>query len=819
MSISTERWPRLRDLFHQAIDLDPTERLAFVATLPESDRDLRAELAELLDAHQHAGGELTAGMAGAGDSLLLRVGEAWIGRRVGAYRIESLIGRGGMGAVYLARRVEGGFEQRVAIKLLRGELASDELLRRFHAERRILARLDHPAIARLLDGGATDDGHPYLVLEYVEGESLSRWCETSGPALRERLHLFVTVCDAVAYAHRSLVLHRDLKPDNILVTREGSPKLLDFGVAKLLGEEDGADATLTRVAAPWTPAYASPEQVRGGAVTTASDVYSLGVVFYRLLTGVHPYALEGMTLASQARTVCEVEPRLPSTVALEGGAPLRGDLDAITLKALRKEPEHRYGSVEELALDVTRHLDGRPVQAVQGHRVYRAGKLLRRHRFGFAAGVVIAAALIGGLAATTWQMRRAEVERATAERVSGFLQEMLASGEASWRAVEARAGGGPVTVAEVLDQAARGLDSERDLPQEVELALRATLGQSYATLGQLDQAGPQLERALALARSLHGDVHATTARVLTMLGAAAVIRGRFDESEALLERALAAYAGLPDAPPADVVEVYQAAASLAMVQGRAEDCRKLHAEALAVAERSFPENHPMRAIALAGMGQGVETTGDLDGAIDLYRRAAAAFERLDDPDIPEHADVLFDLGRLLEARGEIEAGERTLRDGIARTERHAGVDSPLLVDPLTWLGVLLHHRKENDAAESVLRRAAAINIESLGARHVVTAQIHAYLATVLVREGRWVEAEPLAAEALEILREYLPGMRHRLAEAELAMAEIHEAAGRPDQARAMWQARLDSTAAFYGAEHEYTQRARARLERSIAEQR
>ena len=361
-----------------------------------------------------------------------------LGQRVGTYEIVRELGRGGMGMVYLARRADEEFEKLAAIKLIRPGMAGELAVRRFRGERQISALLDHPNIARLLDGGTTEDGEPYFVMEFVEGEALLDYCDRHRLSVEERLRLFGEVCAAVQHAHRNLVVHRDIKPSNILVTEGGVPKLLDFGIAKLLSPEGALEpadqtATVTRVL---TPDYASPEQVRGQPITTASDVYSLGVVLYELLARRRPYHLTDTDPKELLRVVCERDPEKPSTAAARprgeegpaaftGARPesgpglarrLKGDLDAIVLKALRKEPERRYASVEQLSDDIRRHLSGRPVLARRGTTAYRAGKFVRRHRMLLAAAVLLLAALAGGVAATLREARHALAAEARAQR-------------------------------------------------------------------------------------------------------------------------------------------------------------------------------------------------------------------------------------------------------------------------------------------------------------------------------------------------------------------------------------------------------------------
>jgi len=412
-------WRRLDQLFGEASELPAPDREEWLHALPAEDQPLAAELRSLLAAHDRGGDFLQAAVEQAERAMGGGPEPELLGRRIGAYRLVRLLGRGGMGAVYLAERADEAFRQRVAIKLLPWALATAEARHRFQLERQTLARLEHPHIARLLDGGETADGLPYLVMEYVDGEPIDQFCQRQDLDLVRRLRLFREVCGAVAHAHRNLVVHRDLKPGNILVTADGAVKLLDFGIAKLLpgGETDETLPLTLAGRLLLTPLFASPEQVRGEPVTTATDVYALGLLLFRLLVGAHPYRFATESPVEVVRVICDQPPPRPSVAASAGtaglGLPalrrrLRGDLDNIVLKALRKEPERRYASVEALAEDLRRYLEQLPVRARPDTPGYRAAKFARRHRLGLAAAALIAASLLGGLLATARQARIAE---------------------------------------------------------------------------------------------------------------------------------------------------------------------------------------------------------------------------------------------------------------------------------------------------------------------------------------------------------------------------------------------------------------------------
>jgi len=411
-----EEWRRVREVFEAALAQPIRQRQLFVADSCRDEPAIYEEVIAMLASHDQAAAFLEhPALQLVDEGLVAHVAatkdaESNVGRVIGSYHIESCIGHGGMGTVYRAVRDDDAFRKTVALKLVRAGRHSEYFERRFLLERKILAALQHPNIATVLDGGTTDAGEPYLVMEYVEGQPITEYCAARAAAISERVALFRIVCAAVQYAHQNLVIHRDIKPANVLVDRHGAPKLVDFGIAKLLTSGAEADVAPAATMVPvMTPEYASPEQVKGQTLTTASDVYSLGVLLYELLAGRRPYEVQAESLSGIVKAVCETEAVAPSEVAQgRNRAMLRGDLDTIVLKALRKEPERRYQSAGDLSEDLRRQLEGRPVSARADTVRYRAGKFVRRNRAAVTAALLVAASLIGGIVTTTWQARLAE---------------------------------------------------------------------------------------------------------------------------------------------------------------------------------------------------------------------------------------------------------------------------------------------------------------------------------------------------------------------------------------------------------------------------
>jgi len=534
MNHSTAVFLRIEAIFNEALEAPAESRAELVAAQCDGDQVLIAEVESLLRANE-AEEHLTASHRLDPGTEREALPER---RRIGPYELDRLLGRGGMGAVYLAHRVDGQFEQQVAIKLIDLPLATDFFRERFRMERQILAGLQHPFIARLLDGGVSADGDLYLAMEYVDGVPISRFCETRRLNIRQRLALFKSVCEAVQFAHQNLVVHRDLKPDNILVAEDGTPRLLDFGTAKLVSPSlEKQEGDLTRQGyASFTPQYASPEQVLGNPITTASDTYSLGVLLYLLLTGSHPYELKELTTSELLRVICKEPPRRPPG---EVGTDRRldPDLEAILLKTLRKEPTERYRTAEQLASDVQDFLDGRPVAARRGSFRYIAGKFIRRNWLAIAAAAVLAVTLAAGVLGVLWQARVANEQRRKAEARSADLRELsnslLSELDDAIKQIPGSTGAQKLLVTRVLEHLDRmAKDAEGDRQTQLDLVdaytrlgdvqgnvydqnlgdpsgALASIGKAIALAQPLVQANPQDRealRALATAQEDRGEV-------------------------------------------------------------------------------------------------------------------------------------------------------------------------------------------------------------------------------------------------------------------------------------------------------------------------
>ena len=502
-----DRWLLTEAIFHEAIATVEPERSKLLELRCGDDTALIEELRLLLKACEEEEAQRGATQS---DTPPLQKKAL----RVGPYAIDRLLGRGGMGAVYLAHRDDGQFDQQVAIKVIGMPLVTDMFRERFRTERQILAGLSHPYIARLLDGGVSDDGELYLAMEYIEGVSITKYCEQQGLSIEKRLLLFRKVCEAVQYAHQNLIVHRDLKPDNILVREDGTPCLLDFGTAKIVTPAViGAESELTRHGLQtFTPRYASPEQVLGQPIGTTSDIYSLGVLLFLLLTGALPYELVEFSTAELVRVICEQDPQRPSTTAQPFGK-LDHDLDAIVLKALRKEPQQRYSTAEQMAADVQAYLQQRPVQARRGNVRYRGIKFIRRNRLALAAAALLSISVLAGIGGILWQSRSANLQRRRAEtraedlrqlsnsllsEINGAIQDLPGSTPAQHLLV--------TRVVEHLDRMAKDTESSRETQIDIAngyLQLGNIQGNAYLqNIGDVSGAIVNQKKALAIARTL-----------------------------------------------------------------------------------------------------------------------------------------------------------------------------------------------------------------------------------------------------------------------------------------------------------------------------
>jgi serine/threonine-protein kinase len=812
---------------------------------PELRREVEALLARLDTASRFLesppGAIAAALIAEQRESDNLLAADTYTGRRIGAYRIDRELGRGGMSRVFLAERADGEFEQRVALKLLRPGLDSDLDLARLRAERQILASLNHPNIARLFDGGVTDEGLPYLVMEYIDGQPLDRYSEERRLSVRERLELFRAVAEATEYAHRNLVVHRDLKPSNILVTTDGTVKLLDFGLAKLMQSGAPAATPTTRAGHGWmTPEYAAPEQIRGTGVNTVTDVYQLGAVLYELLSGRLPFAHHG-TLFELQNAVLQEEPALPSVAVLRArdgvgaaGQPnevqtqanpddiartrsraLRGDLDAIVMKALHKEPDRRYASAAALREDIDRHLSGRAVLARPDSAGYRLRKFVRRHR----GGVAVAAALVIGVVVAATRERRLRGVAETEARTAGAVEQYLtATFGAADPFLPQDSSAGRSTARDLLDRGVARLDTALAGQPAVRARLRTALGKVYVNLGLYDQAASQLQVALTEQRAITGDRHLATATNLDELGELRSHQGRLEEADSLLAAALELRRTLLGSRDSTTVATME---RLANVRRQREDhaaAEALAREALSVrqalhGETALPTaaSEHLLADVLSGRGADKEAAA-------LFRAALATRERLAGRNHPLVALTLFNLALSERRLGNVAVAESLYRRTLDIEKRALGENHPQVSATLNGLADLLQKATNRSAeAESLLRQSLAINRRIYGERHPEVSTNLGNLAVVVRDRGDYDEAEKLLGEALAI-DEALLGPEHSYVGYDLnELAVVLRLRGKPDSAVSILRRVLALTTRAVGEGHRNTIAVKVNMGRALRE--
>jgi tetratricopeptide (TPR) repeat protein/tRNA A-37 threonylcarbamoyl transferase component Bud32 len=752
-------WEDADRLFDQALELPADKRAEWLAQACSGNAALREQVEALLRADAEADRFLEFdALRCSGFVLDGPAVDPSEGRRIGPYRVVRELARGGMGVVYLAERADGQFQQRVALKLMKRGMDSEEIHQRFLAERQILAQLNHPHIARLLDGGVSAEGQPYFAIEYVDGTAITAHCEARQLALEERLTLFLDVCDAVRYAHQNLVVHRDLKPSNILVTADGQVKLLDFGIAKLLGPEQRGEPGLTQTGLRvMTPEYAAPEQVLGEPITTATDVYALGAVLYELLTARRAHRLESHTPLEVERVICEVEPEAPSAVASDVlGKRLRGDLDTITLTALQKKPERRYSTVEQLASDITRFLGGLPVTARPDTWRYRAAKFARRHRIGVAAAVAIGLSLVAGLVGTIWQARVAaeharvaSAEAAKQQAVRDFLVHLFQASSPGQTL------GHKLTARELLDRGRRSIDTSLAGQPAVRAELLGVLGTVHRSLGLLPQADTLFGQAVRLTRSLPGSEHELAAR-LTDQADNLVDRSEYDRADSLATEALARLrrdrAGADDSATARPLRVLGGALA---AKGNLDQAIKLTRDALALDIRYHGTTSREVAEDLNYLGDVQFQAGDLRAADSTTNASLAIWRRLLPSDHPTLLEAIGNLADLRASEGDFAGAESLAREVLEGRRRVYPKGHPDVAFALGTLAFALQGQERYAEAESLYVQALGMYRTLLGPDDFNALRMEHSVAFVHFREGMLARAEREMRESADHYRRAL----------------------------------------------------------------
>jgi eukaryotic-like serine/threonine-protein kinase len=746
--MTPERWKKIEEIFSQAIELPKPERTAFLQKTCADDLELLNELQSLLE-QDHTGTLLGTVISHAAGSLSETELKKLEGKHIGPYRITGLIGQGGMAEVYSAVRDDDQYQKQVAIKLIRNPGAVF-LIKRFQYERQILASLEHPCIARFLEGGTTEDGIPYLVMEYIEGEQIINYCVNHNLNIRLRLQLFRSVCDAVQYAHRNLVIHRDLKPSNILVTSDGVPKLLDFGIAKLLNPDWITDVptvahTVTAIRI-MTPEYASPEQIRGENVTTSTDIYSLGVILYELLTGSRPRDFKTKSLSEIERIITDEEPEKPSLAVAKNlstghsrpiadtkklSRELAQDLDNIVMMAMRKEPQRRYLSAEQLGQDIDNYLEGRPIQARTPTLGYRAAKFIGRHRIGVAVTAIFLIFAIVFMAEILRERSRAEAARIQAEReaarakaVTEFLQDTYKAGNPFRNKL-----GRDVTLFEALQSAAKEIETSFKDQPETEADVRNTLGYTFMRLGKYEDAEKNLLRALEIRKKLHPGNHVDIALSLDNM------------------------------------------ATLNHEKGNLPQAEKYFREALAMRRNLYPDGAKEVSDSLNNMGVLLHDEGKLADAEKAYRECLEMRYKFYGAEADETSSTITNLGAVLIEKEDFSAAESMMRKALELDRKRWGDNHPNVSFSMNNLAFCLEKQGKIDEAAPLYKKCAEMNPKLLGAEHPITTRGMCNLGRILMLQGNLQEAEPTLRKALEIQKRIMEANHPQIGNTMMTLAQ------------------------------------------------
>ena len=824
--MTPEKWKRVKEVFQTAVELDDDARRSYVENQCLDDATMLAEVSSLLKSHSESTSFFESPALAAVTDL---VGDTSLpsraGQIVGAYKIESEIGRGGMGAVYLASRADEAFDKKVAIKLIKRGFDTDEIVRRFRHERQILAGLEHPNITRLLDGGSTEDGMPFLVMDYVDGRPLNKFADERKLTVANRLEIFLQICSAVSYAHQSLVIHRDLKPSNILVTDDGVPKLLDFGIAKLTEAGDRDEHTLEKTINAFhalTPEYASPEQVGGMVVTTASDIYSLGVILYELLTGHRPYTFKGRTAQEVSRVITDTVPTKPSSICRLRGLKvdvqnpqavvrtLQGDLDNIILMAMRREVDRRYSSVEQFAADIRRYLEGLPVIAREDTFGYRASKFIKRNKAGVAAGAGIAASLIGGLIAASRQAKiaakqrdRARAEARKAEKINHFLQRMLSS-------ADPRVAGRDLRVTDTLRMAAESVTTEFARQPEIAADLNTTIGLTYLGLGDLPAAEHHLKSALETRLELFPRRSVETAISFQNYGRVLELKGDLKRAEPFLREALSTLIELKGENDIDVANALDSLGYLKGLEGDSEVSIEMHTKELAIRRTVHGSDHPTVAGAIAKIANIYAIMGKHELSEPLHREALRIFRQAYGSEHPDIALTMINLVRSILPRRPDEA-EQLSRDVLVMRLKLLGDEHPDAAWARYNLGHVLVAREKLDEAESVVQGIIAKRGPNLPDEHPVVSSTYLLLGRISLARGDVENALRAFEICLEFRQKTLPAGHWLIATTESFVGECWVRLGDVSAGRQLLRESYEKIREKMGAEHDQTIEAYERL--------
>lgn len=729
-----------------------------------------------------------------------------LGSTIGAYRLTRLLGKGGAGSVYLGERADRQYSAQVAIKIIEDRRIYEEVTTRFKSERQILAQLNHSNIARLLDAGESRGGMPYLVMEYIHGEPIDQFCNSKALSIKERLAIFIKVCTAVQYAHQNLIIHRDIKPGNILVSPDGTPKLLDFGIAKLIDDSaksavTAAETGLTRLNERLlTPEYASPEQITGQHVTTASDIYALGMILYELLTGTRPYQVQALNHLELERIICVIDPIRPSQILEQTNIfdsslekldidqatrarksnqkrlkkELSGDLDAIVMRALRKEPTQRYSSVEQLIKDIERHLNQEPVEACHGNWAYYSKRFVRRHKIGVASSIAALSTLIGFTVFVsiqnqiiTEQRDLATQQTTRAEHVSNFMLEVFSNADPFINK------GKEVTAKELLAQAGEKISDDNTLQQqpEVKAKLLEAIGRAYQRQNQPELAIKYLSDSLLLKNNKPNSYKDSFAQTLNYLGDAQRQKGLYKEAGVSLNESRLIFEKNGQTVTPEYIDTLKNLAYLELTLSNPSKAYVILEESLSIARKVYGNNHPEIASILLTKTQSLLWQNKREEALSSAREASnISHSTL--PDIhPDRALVDLTLGDILFQEGRLKEAESLVNQSLRAQIVLYGKENVALASTMDSLSMIYQAQGKTEGAETHARKALDIVEKALGKNNIDTVYYHTALSDLLIKQGKHREAITHAQTAMSILEKNKATDHQYMASAEYLLAQ------------------------------------------------
>ena len=775
--MDSDQWQKIGIIFEEALKLAEPERTEFILNACGDDSGMLSEVRSLIEADTNVPSVLK---GQASDAMNIQPRKNYEGEIIGNYKIIRQIAEGGMGSVFLAERADGQFEHKVALKLIKPGMNSSEIIKRFQFERQILARLQHPNIARLLDGGLTEDGLPYFTMEYVEGDNIDVYCNENNLSVNERLKLFVKVCHAIQYAHQNLVIHRDLKPSNIIVKKDGTVKLLDFGIAKVFTEDDSYEqSALTRTGLfVMTPEYASPEQIRGGAITTSTDIYSLGLILYQLITGEKAYEIKTQSPLELEKVICHTEPAKPSSAikslqvkdkikaekigrAHKTGLDklikiVSGDLDNICLTALRKEQERRYSSAEQFLQDIENYLEGRPVTARQSTIYYRTNKFIIRHKIAVISAFSII--LIGATLTTFYFLQlkkerdKAQIEAQKAEQVSEFLKNIFKLSDP----YEAR--GETITARELLDKGAQKINQELSGQPDIKATMLSLIGGVYSNLGLFDKSEILLKKALDIRNKFNSN-NLEKAKSLRDLGQLYTYKGEYSKADTLLTKALEIYKNNSLKEDNNYGWIIGNLAWVYKSRGNYSKSESYYKKAIEVLKKNKGNNEELLTM-MNNFALELHEEGNYENAEKMFDETLGLQKKIyGNKPHPEISTTTYNLAELLRDRGKYDEAEKMFKTSLSMDMQLSGPENPDVAYSLQGLASVYKIKGNFNEAKKLFVKVLNMRKKFLGDNHPDVAYAISNIGLLYYAEEKFDSSKKYYERAL-LLHKKLNGPNH-----------------------------------------------------------